>query len=91
MAAEDSFRPCWKSSYANCRQRLTVIPRRPLGGLLRQLAGVFLQLRQIVRRIGAAQFTSVDEAHEESPTCAPFSVLWDGLFFRLGECLPNRN
>lgn len=36
-----------------------------MGGLPRQLAGVFLQLRQIVKRIGAAQFTSVDEAHEE--------------------------
>jgi hypothetical protein len=46
-------------------QRLAIVPRHPLRGLGRQFLSVALHLGQVVEGVGAAQLTSVNQAHEQ--------------------------
>jgi hypothetical protein len=46
-------------------QGLAVIPWHPGRRMLRHLVGVFLQLGEVVERIGVVQFAGVDQAHEQ--------------------------
>src|SRR5215472_2028487 len=54
-----------KSSWASAAfERLPIIPGHPLRGLGRDCRGVALQLREVVERVGVAQFAGMDQAHE---------------------------
>src|ERR1051326_1254375 len=44
--------------------RVAVVPRHPLGWVFFQLLQMALQLGEIVEGVGAAEFGSVDQAHE---------------------------
>ena len=48
-------------------QGLPVVPGHPRCWILRQLSRVFLQLREVVERIGVIQFAGMDQAHEQIP------------------------
>ena len=53
MAADDPFRP-GRFILLQIGQRRAVVPGHPLRGVGRQFLGMALQLRQIVKRVGAA-------------------------------------
>jgi hypothetical protein len=46
-------------------QCIAIVPRHPLSGVCREFAGMPLQLGHVLERVGIAQPTSVDEAHEK--------------------------
>ena len=46
-------------------QRSRVVPRQPAGGGSRQFSPVSVQLGKIIERVGAAQLSRVDQAHEQ--------------------------
>src|SRR3990170_621833 len=48
-------------------QRLAVVPGHPTAGLRGGFRGVALELGEIVEGIEPAEFTRVDEAHEDVP------------------------
>ena len=43
----------------------TLIPRHPSRWLGCQVRGTFLQLSEVVKRIGAGKFTGMDQTHEQ--------------------------
>ena len=55
LAAEDPFRPARIYRTLISAKRLTVRPRHPLAGFSSYFGCVFLQLCQIVKRVGTAQ------------------------------------
>ena len=53
MGEDDPFGPRRISSYARRLQRLAVIPGHPLRGVGRQFPRMALQLRKVIKRVGA--------------------------------------
>ena len=78
LAAEDPFRPMWiiitlTGVYIRVGplNSVTVVPRHPTGRFALQLRHRLLQLGEIIEWVRAAQFTTVNEAHEQIAHASP--------------------
>ena len=64
-----------KSGWGSAVDRRQIVPRHPILRALLELIGVMLQLGEVVEGIGAAQFGSVDQAHEQVADFGAFLCL----------------
>src|ERR1051326_4452275 len=80
--AERSYRKTVLSGVdALTLKRVAVVPWHPLGWVFFQLLQMALQLGEIVEGVGAAEFGSVDQAHEHvSDPCTVFSQIKQAVF-----------
>ena len=53
------------------RQRVSVVPGHPQGGIRRQLSSVPLQLDQVLERVDVAQLAGVNQTHEQVAHLCP--------------------
>ena len=63
------------------RQRVFVVPRKPVLGIFENFRGVLLKLREVVEGIGAREFARMNQAHVEvADVGAVFCFIHEAVF-----------